>query len=115
MTAAKAYIAMNAELIAHFFLAIPPYKTTSPGMLCSPTNVAAAICQALVPVSNHFGDGTSILHLVVFNPDPYAEVPPLRAGFDKRAVTPEAWQIPCLDLGHVQPGGEIADIVHNFF
>jgi hypothetical protein len=26
-------------------------------------------------VSNHFGDATSILHLVVFNPDPYAEVP----------------------------------------
>src|SRR5579862_9343898 len=30
-------------------------------MLCRPTNVAAAICQALEPVSSHFGDGTNIL------------------------------------------------------
>src|ERR1700730_10303626 len=29
-------------------------------MLCSPTNVAAASCQALLPVSSHLGDGTSI-------------------------------------------------------
>src|ERR1700689_3462796 len=29
-------------------------------MLCRPTNVAAANCQALSPVSSHFGDGTSM-------------------------------------------------------
>src|SRR5580692_10178740 len=57
-------------------------------MLWRPTNVAAAICQAFEPVSNHFGDATSILHLVAFEPDPHAELPRphLRAGFDKRAV-----------------------------
>src|SRR5438309_10267606 len=36
-------------------------------MLCSPTNVAAANCQALLPVSSHLGEGTSIdLPLDVF-------------------------------------------------
>jgi hypothetical protein len=29
-------------------------------MLCRPTNVAAANCHALEPVSSHFGDGTSM-------------------------------------------------------
>src|SRR5580704_14697806 len=32
-------------------------------MLCSPTNVAAANCQALSPVSSHCGDGTSAMCL----------------------------------------------------
>src|SRR6266446_7095336 len=36
-------------------------------MLCSPTKVAAANCQALLPVSSHLGEGTSIdLPLDVF-------------------------------------------------
>src|SRR6516225_571840 len=52
---------MKAELIAHFFLTIPPYRTVSPGMLCKPTKVAAANCQALSPVSSHCGDGTSAM------------------------------------------------------
>src|SRR5579871_6305308 len=51
---------MKAELIAHFFLTMPPYRMTSPGMLCRETKVAAAICQALLPVSSHFGDGKSM-------------------------------------------------------
>src|SRR5262249_1341785 len=54
---------MNAELIAHFFFTMPPYKTASPGMLCRPTKVAAANCQALSPVSSHCGDGTSAMCL----------------------------------------------------
>src|SRR5215469_1593957 len=29
-------------------------------MLCRPTNVAAASCHALLPLSSHLGDGTSI-------------------------------------------------------
>src|ERR1700733_2959657 len=51
---------MKAELIAHFFLTTPPYRTINPGMLCRPTNVAAANCQALLPLSSHFGEGTNI-------------------------------------------------------
>src|SRR5580704_13941228 len=36
-------------------------------MLCRPTKVAAANCQALLPVSSHLGEGTSIdLPLDVF-------------------------------------------------
>src|SRR5215472_3865007 len=53
---------MNAELIAHFFFTMPPYKTASPGMLCRPTKVAAANCQALSPVSSHCGDGTCAMY-----------------------------------------------------
>src|SRR5712691_11113185 len=51
---------MKAELIAHFCLTYPPYRTARPGMLCMPTNVAAANCHALLPLSSHLGDGTSI-------------------------------------------------------
>ena len=29
-------------------------------MLCNPTNVAAANCHALSPVSSHFGEGKSM-------------------------------------------------------
>jgi hypothetical protein len=43
---------MKAELIAHFFLTAPPYSSASPGMLISPTSVAAVSCQALSPVSS---------------------------------------------------------------
>src|ERR1700690_654324 len=52
---------MNAELIAHFFLTTPPYRTIKPGMLWKPTKVAAANCQALFPVSNQAGEGTSAI------------------------------------------------------
>src|ERR1700730_5910281 len=31
-----------------------------PGMLCKPTKVAAASCQALLPEFNHSGDGSSM-------------------------------------------------------
>src|ERR1700722_7808360 len=51
---------MKAELIAHFFLTTPPYRTINPGILCRPTNVAAANCHALLPLSSHFGEGTNI-------------------------------------------------------
>src|SRR5215469_684111 len=51
---------MKAELIAHFCLTYPAYRTANPGMLCKPTKVAAANCQALLPESSHLGDGTSI-------------------------------------------------------
>src|SRR6516225_8518855 len=52
---------MKAELIAHFFLTMPPYRTVNPGTLCRPTKVAAANCQALSPVSSHCGEGTSAI------------------------------------------------------
>src|SRR5271165_7594329 len=51
---------MKAELIAHFCLTYPAYRTARPGMLCRPTKVAAANCHALLPESSHLGDGTSI-------------------------------------------------------
>src|ERR1700730_17251347 len=58
---------MKAELSAHFSWSMPPYRTARPGMLCRPTKVAAANCQALFPVSSHLGEGTSIdLPLDVF-------------------------------------------------
>src|SRR6266404_7780033 len=52
---------MKAELIAHFCLTYPAYRTARPGMLCRPTKVAAANCHALFPESSHLGDGTSIV------------------------------------------------------
>src|SRR3984893_5147375 len=52
---------MKAELSAHFSWSMPPYRTARPGMLCRPTKVAAANCQALFPVSSHCGDGTSAI------------------------------------------------------
>ena len=39
-------------LIDQRFCMTPPYRTTRPGTLISPTNVAAVICQAVLPVSN---------------------------------------------------------------
>src|ERR1700730_14745668 len=35
-----------------------------PGMLCKPTKVAAASCQALLPEFNHSGDGSSMSFLL---------------------------------------------------
>src|SRR5215469_4738933 len=59
---------MKAELIAHFCLTYPAYRTARPGMLCRPTNVAAASCHALLPLSSHLGDGTSITCSLSFLP-----------------------------------------------
>src|SRR5208337_4980380 len=53
---------MKAELLAHFCLTYPAYRTARPGMLCRPTKVAAANCHALLPESSHLGDGTSIAY-----------------------------------------------------
>jgi hypothetical protein len=43
-------------------------------MLCKPTNVAAASCHALFPVSSHCGEGTSAMNDPHFfferSPDP---------------------------------------------
>jgi hypothetical protein len=57
---------MKAELIAHFFYTTPPQRTTRPEILCNPTNVASANCQALSPVSSHFGDGTGMSFSLAF-------------------------------------------------
>jgi hypothetical protein len=46
---------MNALLMAHFFFTIPPWSTTRPGTLCSPTKVAAVSCHALSPELSHSG------------------------------------------------------------
>src|ERR1700728_1138612 len=48
--AEKPYKAINAELMAHFFLTIPPYRMHRTGTLCRPTKVAAVNCQALFPL-----------------------------------------------------------------
>src|SRR2546426_10936933 len=39
------------------FCITPPYSTTRPGTLISPTNVAAVICQALSPGLSQVGYG----------------------------------------------------------
>src|SRR5271156_6578967 len=51
---------MKAELIAHFFWTIPAYRTMRPGTLCSPTSVAAVICQALSPWFSQSGFGLAL-------------------------------------------------------
>src|SRR6266536_3216086 len=68
---------MKAELIAHFCLTYPPYRTARPGMLCMPTNVAAANCHALFPLSSHLGDGTSIYFSLVFFRTRHSPQPPM--------------------------------------
>src|SRR5215469_9143987 len=71
---------MKAELIAHFCLTYPAYRTARPGMLCRPTNVAAASCHALLPLSSHLGDGTSITCSLSFLPWRGSQFLPPNAG-----------------------------------
>ena len=47
-------------LIDQRFCITPPYSTTSPGTLISPTSVAAVICQAVSPGLSHVGYGSHI-------------------------------------------------------
>jgi hypothetical protein len=51
---------MKAEFTAHFFFTTPPYRTTRPGKLCSPTSVAAVSCHALSPLFSHSGDDADV-------------------------------------------------------
>lgn len=67
-TAAKAYSAMNAELMAHFFLTMLPYRMTSPGMLCRPTRVADIICHALSPLLSQSGDDEELRYAIGITP-----------------------------------------------
>jgi hypothetical protein len=55
-TAAKAYMTMKAELIAHFFFTSPPYIITKPTMVCMPTRVADVSCHAWSPVLRKSSD-----------------------------------------------------------
>ncbi|PON53829.1 hypothetical protein PanWU01x14_199910 [Parasponia andersonii] len=67
---------MKAEFTAHFFFTAPPYRIRSPGMLWSPTSVAAVSCHALsalfiqsgLPASGNRldGNGTVALTLAIF-------------------------------------------------
>src|SRR5437588_3467955 len=50
-----------------------------PGMLCNPTKVAAASCQALFPEFSHSGDGSSMSFLL-------RQVASDRLNFEKRGV-----------------------------
>ena len=51
-TIANATNAIIIEFTDQRFCMMPPYSTTRPGTLISPTNVAAVICQALSPGLN---------------------------------------------------------------
>ncbi len=54
-TTANAMKASIMLLTDQRFCITPPYRTTSPGTLISPTNVAAVICQALSPGLSQVG------------------------------------------------------------
>src|SRR6266481_6989813 len=87
---------MKAELIAHFCLTYPAYSTARPGMLCSPTKVAAANCHALLPESSHLGDGTSIDFSPVFFRTRRSSQPPVpRAGGRMSGPSEVGRQEPC--------------------
>src|SRR6266478_4225645 len=65
-------------------------------MLCIPTNVAAANCHALLPVSSHFGDGTSIEFSPVFFRTRQSSQPPVpRAGGRMSGPSEVGRQEPC--------------------
>src|SRR3979411_2927362 len=51
-------------LIDQRFCITPPYSTTSPGTLISPTSVAAVICQVVSPLLSQEGAFTSMNLLV---------------------------------------------------
>src|SRR6516225_12306048 len=79
---------MKAELIAHFFLTMPPYRTVNPGTLCRPTKVAAANCQALSPVSSHCGEGTSAITIPPYRQVREAKCFEMRADWGARIMPP---------------------------
>src|SRR5206468_3299418 len=54
-TRANATKASIIEFTDQRFCITPPYRTTRPGMLIRPTNVAAVSCQALSPGFSHCG------------------------------------------------------------
>src|SRR6476660_6089401 len=62
-TTAKAANVSIMLLIDQRFCMTPPYSTTSPGTLISPTSVAAVICQALSPGLSQVGYGSNSLSL----------------------------------------------------
>src|SRR5215472_14959512 len=95
---------MKAELIAHFCLTYPAYRTARPGMLCRPTNVAAASCHALLPLSSHLGDGTSITCSLSFLPWRSSQFLPPNAGrMRARDTAVEASGMPAALCGEKQP------------
>src|SRR5947209_1150851 len=94
-------------LIDQRFCMTPPYSTTSPGTLISPTRVAAVICQEVSPALSHVGAsrGMHLLRFVDTHPRPRAVAEPdgpkltctgfwrawLRAIAVRPAIRCEAW------------------------
>src|SRR5512133_40525 len=59
-TRANATKAIIIEFTDHRFCITPPYSTTSPGTLISPTSVAAVSCQAVSPGFKKCGYGNHV-------------------------------------------------------
>src|SRR5271156_2319671 len=103
---------MKAELIAHFFLTMPPYRTVSPGMLCRPTKVAAASCQALSPVSSHCGDGTSAMVIPRFQFVDGVSKAPTGVEADDSASFEERSKKSQQELCRAAQGGEVESMIN---
>src|SRR5205085_3739577 len=93
-------------LIDQRFCITPPYRTTRPGTLISPTSVAAVICQALSPALNQEGAVTAMNLLLIWErPDrrhgSATAFPAISmAGFNRRAAPRRMARGPAFAAGY---------------